>query len=196
MTARIAAKRFDYTDYPSAYCLFETFCPSDLTDEVLENALAWKAIAEALPDSYSEQVQRIWQRWSRNREELEPLYRRLPTSVFQADLNPTNLLIDEDGKFKGVFDFNLAGKDVFLNYLMRENDTETIPEALTIAREHYVFSEEEKEAALPLFRCLKPLWWNSLQALKDAGSDEEAVRQALDKSEACLTEEKDFRSYM
>ena len=40
MTARIAALHLDYTAYPSAYCLFDTFCPSDKTDEVLENALA------------------------------------------------------------------------------------------------------------------------------------------------------------
>jgi len=31
---------------------------------------------------------------------------RLPTSVFQADLNPTNLLVDDKGAFAGVFDFN------------------------------------------------------------------------------------------
>ena len=196
MTARIAAKKFDYTNYPSAYCLFETFCPSDRTDEVLENALEWKAAAESLPERFSGQVQRIWQRWSENREKLEPLYRRLPTSVFQADLNSTNLLIDEEGNFKGVFDFNLCGKDVFLNYLMRENDSETIPEALKIAREYYVFSEEEKEAALPLFRCLKPLWWSSIQELKDAGSDEEAIKRCLDAAESRQTEEIDFRSCM
>ena len=57
MTAKIAAKKLDYTDYPSAYCLFETFCPSDQTDEVLENALEWKSVADALPDAFSEQVQ-------------------------------------------------------------------------------------------------------------------------------------------
>ena len=40
-TAKIAAKYLDYTSYPSGYCLFDTFCPSDETDEVLENALSW-----------------------------------------------------------------------------------------------------------------------------------------------------------
>ena len=48
MTARIAAQYFDYSPYPSAYCLFETFCPSDKTDEVLDNALAWKELADKL----------------------------------------------------------------------------------------------------------------------------------------------------
>lgn len=42
MTAKMAAAEFDYTEYPSGYCLFERFCPSDKTDEVLEDALEWK----------------------------------------------------------------------------------------------------------------------------------------------------------
>lgn len=196
MTAKIAAKRLDYTEFPSAYCLFETFCPSDKTDEVLENALKWKTIAESLPDVFSGQVKRIWRLWYDNREKLKKLYRKLPTSVFQADLNSTNLLVDEDGHFKGVLDFNLCGKDVFLNYLMRENDTDTIPEALKISREYYVFSEEEKEAALPLYRCLKPLWWSSVKALEKAGNNKEAIKRCLDEAETCLTKETDFRQYM
>ena len=117
MTAKIAGKYLDYGKYPSGYCLFDTFCPSDEVDEVLENALSWKEYAETLPEEFTEQVQQIWQLWMKNRRELEQIYHTLPTSVFQADLNPTNLLIDENGKFVGVYDFNLCGKDVFLNYL-------------------------------------------------------------------------------
>ena len=119
--AKIAGKYLDYGKYPSGYCLFDTFCPSDEVDEVLENALSWKEYAETLPEEFTEQVQQIWQLWMKNRRELEQIYHTLPTSVFQADLNPTNLLIDENGKFVGVYDFNLCGKDVFLNYLFRRN---------------------------------------------------------------------------
>ena len=196
MTAKIAAKKLDYSPFPSAYCLFEKFCPSDKTDEVLENALEWKRLADSLPEEHSERVQRIWRLWCKNREELEELYKRLPTSVFQADLNPTNLLIDEGGNFKGVMDFNLCGREVFLNYLMRENNSGSIPEALKISSEYYVFSEEEKQAALPLYRCLKPLWWTAVRELEDAGSDGEKIRKCLDEAEARLTEDIDFRSCM
>ncbi|MBP5249716.1 MAG: hypothetical protein J6Z46_06895 [Lachnospiraceae bacterium] len=108
MTAKIAAKHFDYTEYPSGYCLFDTFCPSDKTDEVLENALEWKKIA----------------------------------------------------------------------------------------REYYTFSEDEKEAALPLYRCLKPLWWGRVEELKDAGSDRDAVKRSLDGAERYLTMDIDFKSCM
>lgn len=115
MTAKVAAKQFDFCNYPSAYCLFETFCPSDEVDEVLENALEWKKYADNLPEKFQIQIQRIWQRWIGNRNELEQIYYKLPTSVFQADLNSTNLLVDDNGEFVGVFDFNLCGRDVFLN---------------------------------------------------------------------------------
>lgn len=196
MTAKIAARRLDYTRYPSAYCLFETFCPSDKVDEVLENALQWKALAEALPGEFSEQARRIWRLWSGNREALQECYRRLPTSVFQADLNATNLLIDGDGGFRGVYDFNLCGREVFLNYLMRENNSETIPQALRIAGKYYRFSEEEKQAALPLFRCLKPLWWSAVRDLKNAGSDKEAVSRCLDRAETLLTRDPDLAGCM
>ena len=96
----------------------------------------------------------------------------------------------------GVYDFNLSGKEVFLNYLMRENNSETIPEALRISSAYYTFSEEEKKAALPLYRCLKPLWWTAVSDLRKAGSDPEAVRRCLDQAERRLTEEIDFKRDM
>lgn len=202
MTAKIAAKHLDCAPYPSAYCLFETFCPSDPMDEVLENALDWRRYAETLPEAFSDQVRRIWARWNENRAALEPLYAALPTSVFQADLNPTNLLVDENGAFVGVWDFNLSGRDVFLNYLMREVRDDFEPEirairrALTIAARYYPFSPAEKTAALPLYRCLKPLWYTRVEALKEAGTDEGRIRQELDQTERFLTENIDFAGCM
>lgn len=197
MTARIAAQHFDYTDYPSAYCLFETFCPSDQTDEVLENALNWKACADALPPAWREQTERIWRLWTENRSALEPIYHQLPSSVFQADLNASNILLDEEGRFVGVYDFNLCGREVFLNYLMRESSgVSGICEALQIASEAYRFSELEKSTALMLYRCLKPLWYTRLKALEKAGSDPAAIRACLDEAEHALTAPIDFAAYM
>ena len=197
MTARVAARYFDYTEYPSAYCLFETFCPSDKTDEVLENALEWKKCADTLPGEFREQAERIWQLWTANRAALEPIYKQLPTSVFQADLNPTNILLNDEGKFVGVYDFNLCGRDVFLNYLMREcGGVSDICGALRTASEYYRFSDAEKDAALMLYRCLKPLWYTRVQKLKEAGSDSDKIKAALDEAEQALTDDIDFRDCM
>lgn len=91
---------------------------------------------------------------------------------------------------------------MFLNYLMRENygvfadEIERIREALRIASEYYVFSEEEKHAALPLWRCLKPLWFNRVEDLREARDDGSKIRQVLDQIERFQTAEIDFMSSM
>ena len=203
MTARVANKHFDFTDFPSGYCLFERFCETDKNYEVLDDALEWKGYADKLPEEFKEQVERIWQQWIKNRDELEKVYPSLPTSVFQADLNTTNLLVDENGKFKGVYDFNLCGKDSFLNYLFRENfdadfddEIELIRNALAAASEEYTFSKEEREYALMLYRCLKPLRrvWIMEELLK--GGDKEKIKEFLDKTEHYLNTDIDFKTYM
>lgn len=197
MTARVAAQYFDYTEYPSAYCLFETFCPGDKRDEVLDNAMAWKEYADTLPERFREQTERIWRLWTENRTALEPVYKTLPTSVFQADLNASNILLDDEGRFVGVYDFNLCGRDVFLNYLMREsNGVSGICEALRIASAYYRFSDTEKNTALMLYRCLKPLWYTRVEDLKKAGTDTDAIQACLDESEHALTAPIDFAKYM
>ncbi len=200
MTAKAAAKQFDFCNYPSAYCLFEKFCPSDETDEVMENAMAWKKYADNLPERFQTQIQRIWQRWLDNRNELEQIYYKLPTSVFQADLNSTNLLLDDNGKFIGVFDFNLCGRDVFLNYLFREihwqYDEKYLLETLKKVSQVYCFSDLEKQAAPLLYRCLKPLWYTEIETLNEAGNDVNAIQTCLDRTEELQTKEIEFAAYM
>lgn len=204
MTARIAAEKLNFTDYPSGYCLFERFCPSDAVDEVLENALEWKKYAETLPYEFQTQVQRIWQHWTENRKQLEQIYHDLPTSVFQADLNPTNILLDNNGKFVGIFDFNLCGKDVLLNYLFREvcwysdskDEINYILQILKNISKVYSFSNIEKQAAPLLYRCIKPLWYSKVEKLKKAGCDIKAIKSCLDETENLQTKVIDFAYYM
>ena len=219
MNGEIASAHLAFTDLPSAWCLFTVFDTADAEDEVMENARKWMACAEKLPEAFQGQVRRIRDRWLENRRYLEGEYSRLPTSVFQADLNSTNVLVDEDRRFAGIMDFNLAGRETFLNYLFREvpfifgrhdgvpaaengqprsvtrEILRAIVYALHVVKERYVFSEAEKELALPLFRCLFPLWFTSveqLQAAKDAGE----IQAALDDAELAQTMEIDFRGYM
>ncbi len=195
MTAKIAAMQLDFTAYPSGYCLFERFAPSDASDEVLDNARQWKAYADTLPAAFQKQIARIWQRWTENRRQLQQIYPRLPTSVFQADLNPTNILLDENGKFAGILDFNLCGRDVFLNYLFREiywiaDVDEEIAYLLSVLQKVstvYRFSALEIEAAPLLYRCLKPLWFTKLEKLKAAGADAQAIQDSLNETESLQT---------
>ncbi|MBR1421886.1 MAG: phosphotransferase [Ruminococcus sp.] len=197
MTAKVAAKHFDYAPFPSAYCLFDRFCPSDKTDEVTEQAQDWKKKADKLPEQFREQVERIWKLWQQNREKLEKVYHTLPSSVFQADLNTTNLLIDDDGHFAGVFDYNLCGKEVFLNYIFRENfardfetEIEKIKKVLKITAGHYEYSKEEKQYALMLYRCLKPIRKDfEIEELLNSGADNDKISACLDSSEHYLTAE-------
>lgn len=204
MTAVIAAKRLDFSDYPSGFCLFEPFSACDERDEVTDNALEWKAVADVLPRVFQEQVQRIWRRWADNYSELRSIYGRLPASVFQADLNPTNLLIDDDGEFRGVWDFNLCGREVYLNYLFREvwwiadeeDEIRYISDRLKQASSVYTFTDDEKRAALMLYRCIKPLWFTEVERLKRAGADMDAVARCLSDTEAKQTRQIDFEMYM
>lgn len=203
MTAKIASKYFDYTHYPSGYCMFEKFCPSDETEEVLENALEWYRYAKSLPNEFQEQIDRIWLLWNQNRQRLEPLYRQLPTSIFQADLNPTNILLNKKGKFVGVYDMNLCGKEVFINYLMRENfnvdfdkELNMIFNTLKTVSPHYHFSNIEKQSILMLYRCIKPLWYNRVERLKSFKDNISEIQNFLNKTELYLTKPIDFLIYM
>ncbi|MBO6052689.1 MAG: hypothetical protein J6Q17_03040, partial [Clostridia bacterium] len=85
------------------------------TDEVEETVLeAGRHIREKHP-ALLPRWQTIRTRWEENRDTLAALYPRLPTSVFQADWNDTNVLLTADGHFAGLIDCNLAGEDTALN---------------------------------------------------------------------------------
>ncbi len=203
MTAKVAQKHFDFTEYLSAWCLFDLFDSTCEVDEVMENAFSWKEYAESLPEKFKEQVNRIWKLWEENKNFLEPVYRNLPKSVFQADLCSSNLLLDDQNKLVGVFDFNLAGKEVVLNYLFREtfgndfeDEIELLREMLQVVGEYYEYSELEKDMVLMLYRYLKPLWYIKLENLKKLKDDWKAVREYLNKTEEYLTIDIDFKSYM
>jgi len=83
MTAKIAKQQFNYTDFPSAYCLFDIF-PGDELDEVTQNALEFQRYCTTLPKCFEPQTIRMFKRWEDNRKQLEKIYFELPFSVFQA----------------------------------------------------------------------------------------------------------------
>lgn len=202
MTAKIAQEKYDYTSIPSGYCLFEVF-PGEEVDEVTENALEFYNYSKTLPKFFSEQINRMYERWNKNRKELEKIYFNLPFSVFQADLNDTNVLVDSDGSFVGIYDLNLAGRDEFLNYLFREiykgsfdEELTEILRALRVVSEIYSFSEVEIAAAPLIYRCVKPLWYTRVQELKEARQQYDKVQLILDEMENAQVRTIDFKSVM
>ena len=213
MDAIVASRHFDYTDLPSAYCMFEVFDPADECDETTEDARKWLAIAKTLPEKYSDRVGQIWNNWLEARRELEKIYHELPASVFQADINETNVLLDENGNFKGVYDFNIGGREVYINYIFRqapyvstaetydrleEDDTflKRVLHALDIVKKVYSFSVAEKKAAPLLYKCIRPLWWHASVELKEAGTDDAKIQKHLDAIEYEQTREIDFSRHM
>lgn len=221
MNAEIAASHFNFSELPSGYVLFDLFDPADSADEVTENAYEWLKCTRSFPDRFETQVRRIWERWQGNREYLKSKYNDLPTSIFQADMNNSNILLKENGDFVGLLDFNLAGKDTFINYLFREipyifgsgngptaqetnilsikadNESATarILYAINVVKKIYTFNDVEKELALPLYRCIRPLWFTCIETLRKAQTEDE-IQKLLDETEQIQTMEIDFSSLM
>ena len=67
---------------------------------------------------------------------------------------------------------------------------------LQTVSKYYQFSEAEKNVALMLYRCIKPLWFNKLQKLKGLQNDNDAIKEYLNETERYLTETIDFSLYM
>ena len=90
---------------------------------------------------------------------------KLPRCVFQGDLNDSNILVDENGDFQGLIDFNMFGTEVNINYFLNEamyyftkkdfeNSTgkelgrkmvEIQNDLLSVITDQYDLSAEEKE---------------------------------------------------
>lgn len=222
---RVGAAKLTVADHPSGMCLFDTYAPSDETDEVFESALDFKALMEEKYPQFGERFTAIWNTYLENMTKLEKIYSSLPRSVFQADLNPTNILVDDDNRLMGMFDFNLSGRETVLNYLFREAmvffyedvifrceldgysavfDRRDVAKAalesleynIRVMKEVYSFSEKEIEAAPLLYRHLRTFWWQPACLLPMVGEDTQRVKEILDWCEKVLSEEIDFRSIM
>ena len=77
-----------------------------------------------------------------------------------------------------------------------EEELRSICDTLKTASAHYHFSDIEKDTALMLYRCIKPLWFTRVEKLKELNGDTEATKAFLDKTEHYLTEDIDFGEYM
>lgn len=210
----IASKHLRTTDTPSGYCIFETFSPSDPCDEELETAEQFRDIVYKDLPGYRERFDRIWKLYMDNRLKLESVYRDLPTSVFQADLHISNILLSDTMDFVGLLDFNLCGRDTLLNYLFREamgDFDEDVPyegdekpfyseessqkavdsllHNISVVKEVYTFSEIEKANAVLVYRYLRPFWWPINSELRNIQQDDAKLNALFNWIEHELTRE-------
>jgi len=137
-------------------------------DEKQENA---DALVDALREiGCAELADRVDAINDELRRKILTVFERLPRCVYQGDLNSSNIL-QRDGHFAGLIDFNLSGTDVNINVFL--NETNCFPEEeefdqmcveqvlekmetgqkdlLDVIFRHYTMNEAEK-FAFPLYK--------------------------------------------
>ena len=214
LLGRIASAKLDILDWPSAYCLLEPFCPPDTTDEATEAATAFvQFVKENIPTHLS-RAKALLKMFYERQNEVRNIYSTLPTSCFQADLNSSNILLDEKGEFAGLIDFNLCGREPILNYAIREaflavkdsrlygenesclyiydKELNTLRNELFLKnmgyiQETYTFNEDERKAFPVLLRYMNSFWWAHLTEIKKIRSDDKKINKLFDWLELQMT---------
>lgn len=222
--AKIAEKHFSNFPYPSGWVRFEPFGADETIDEVSECVETFgELVSEKAPD-FLLRWNHIRSLFEENKQKLHEVYGKLPTSVFQSDEATNNLVLDDNGHFLGVIDYNLAGKDVVINrflssilfgysyhrkkatdpHLLPELNLETqksiieiILDSLRKLRRYYTFSEIEAQAAPFLFKYISCIEYTQIDALEKYAHDHDKLQQLFDFMENELTREDiDFRGAM
>lgn len=130
---KLASKytNFDLVDTRSMWSIIDL---APLDDEIDEKQDNLNGLIELLQEkSFDELANQLVIANKEARETIQIYFDELPRCVYQGDLNPSNVLVDDDGKFVGIIDFNLFGTEVnincFLNecmYYLEETDFETL----------------------------------------------------------------------
>lgn len=221
---RVAQKHYSNFPYKSGFVRFEPFSSADSTDEVMECVETFDRMVRERTPGFLSRWEKIHALFLENKARLEEIYNELPSSVFQADLNEYNLLLDENGHFKGMIDYNLAGEDTVMNIFFATilygysehrkapDDPDALPElnpvtqesvieilldTLRYLRQFYTFSEIEVKAAPLLFKYVTGIFYQQIKALEKYVDDEKKLKRLFDFMEHELQREDiDFRSAM
>ncbi|MDR0928512.1 MAG: phosphotransferase [Oscillospiraceae bacterium] len=162
----LAANPAPLVPWVTSYSLLDVFEPSDPCDEWLSNARKMQEFFNKYTPQYAARMREIMIVLEEKRQRLEPLYRALPRAVFQGDMNGTNIIVDERGKFKGLIDFNLSGTEPILHYAFCEcyapdetlEDTSFAATAhnFTLVGRHYRFTEMERDVMNLYYNVIAP----------------------------------------
>ena len=219
--AKVGQKHFTNTWGDSLYVRLVPVALAK-TDEITECVDKIESLIKEKPPKFTGRLERVLTLFRENKEKLEQVYFSLPTSVFQADTWDDNLLLDEEGHFRGVLDYNLSGKDTVLNMLFeaysgrgrqkpkegedilpgyskaaRAADYAALMEAFRVFRKYYDFTEAEAEAAILLKRYTETLDYGAIHAIEKYAENEDMMNQLFDAIEDEFTRDDiDFRSAM
>lgn len=153
---------------------------------------------------YYEKARKLSDIFYTNQEKLRRIYYSLPVSCFQAALNDSNILVNENHEFAGLIDFNLCGKEPVLNYTIREclweiydnllYDAEQnwrglywyseeldklriklFLENVELISEYYNYSTMEHEAFPIIFRYINSIWWQHTKEIEKIKDDSKKI---------------------
>ena len=204
---KVAQKHYDFFPYKSGWARFEPFGTNEVTDEVTQCVNTFDLLVREKAPHYLSRWKGIYSLFEENKRQFLEIYDNLPTSVFQSDHFGDNLLLGEDGHFKGVIDYNLAGKDTVINVFLytvlfgyqnvnlQTEDSDLLPEynpvkqdlliqsildSLKYLRRFYVFNENEARAALPLYKYMSCIEYRQIEALKKYQNDDNKLNLLFD----------------
>ena len=172
MTGRFS-KKFSGVDLSETFSMWSIFDLAPFDEEVDEKQENLNTLLKFLDDEgFSTLAAAFALANKENRTHLKKIYKDLPRTVIQGDLNSSNILI-KDGKFVGLIDFNMAGTEVNVNHFCAETngfpdfddmESKKMDEALSdwlneqecslgFILSEYTLNDVEK-IALPLYRNL------------------------------------------
>ncbi len=167
------SRKFSGVDLSETMSMWSIFDLAPLDEEVDEKQENLNMLVEFLSEQgLSELASAFVMANEENRKGLKKIYKALPRTVIQGDLNSSNILV-KDGRFVGLIDFNMAGTEVNVNHFCAETngapDFDGINEKnigdiisrwideqernLNIILSEYTLNKTEK-IALPLYRNL------------------------------------------
>ncbi len=203
---KVASLKLNNFPYCSGYTRLKPFSSDEETDEITQCVQTLDSLIKEKAPEFTSRWQKILNLFDDNRKKLSEIYNSLPTSVYQSDTIGSNLLLDTDGHFKGVIDYNLAGFDtninmfistVFYGYSYKKTDNEVITDlldALKYIGRYYDFNKHEIAALPYLFKYIFAIEYRRINALKKALGDTNKVKEILDSVERALTNNIDFKS--
>ncbi|WP_439874544.1 phosphotransferase enzyme family protein [Bacillus mycoides] len=119
-------------------------------------------------------VDEVFTVFNEKRKQLYKVWSELPKGAVQGDLSPNNILLDDNGAFQSLIDFNIAGNEVFINHLagegiflayelMGDDKDECFYEFLSAYMKERPLSKLEKETLSLIIQVVRPFRFRRTQ---------------------------------